>query len=102
MFLKKDKNKVVKSEKKFSLKNIDLGKLLGFEEEYEYEYSYIFPQELLDFDPPDFKATEELRENIKANPRIALGCDARIRMGKFYTDEEYEEYRKKSLERKLP
>ena len=100
MFLKKDKNKVVKSEKKFSLKNIDLGKLLGFEKEYEYDY--IFPQELFDSDPPDFKVTEELRENIKANPKIALGCDARIRMGKFYTDEEYEEYRKKSLERKLP
>lgn len=51
---------------------------------------------------PEFKVSNSIREAVKTNPRVALGCDARIRMGKFYTDEEYEEHKKKSLKRQLP
>ena len=54
----------------------------------------------MDFKP--IKITEETRKKVIENPLRHLNCPARIRMGKFYTDEEWEAYVKKSLKRPLP
>ena len=54
----------------------------------------------MDFKP--IKITEETRKYVIENPMKHLNCPPRIRMGKFYTDEEWEAYVKKSLKRPLP
>lgn len=46
--------------------------------------------------------TEETRQYVLAHPERHLNCPVRIRMGKFYTDKEYEKYVSRSLKRKLP
>lgn len=54
----------------------------------------------MDFKP--IKITEETRNYVIENPMKHLNCPPRIRMGKFYTDEEYERYIEESLNRPLP
>ena len=54
----------------------------------------------MDFKP--IKITEETRKYVIENPMKHLNCPPRIRMGKFYTDEEWKAYVKKSLKRPLP
>ena len=54
----------------------------------------------MDFKP--IKITEEMRKDVLEHPEKYINCPPRIRMGKFYTDEEKEEYLKKSLKRPLP
>ena len=39
-------------------------------------------------DLPEFKVIEEIRKDVIENPQKYSSCDVRIRMGKFYTDEE--------------
>lgn len=41
---------------------------------------------------PEFKVTSELKEDVKKHPEKYINCDVRIRMGKFYTDEEIDTY----------
>lgn len=53
-------------------------------------------------DFPEFKVTEETRKDVIANPQKYSGCDVRIRMGKFYTDEEYQRKIEEGLSRELP
>ena len=50
----------------------------------------------------EFKVTEETRKDVIANPQKYSGCDVRIRMGKFYTDEEYQRKIEEGLGRGLP
>lgn len=45
--------------------------------------------------------TEKVKEDVLSHPEKYLGCDARTRMGKFYTDEEHEQYIEDSLKRDL-
>ena len=53
-------------------------------------------------DFPEFKVTEEIRNDVIQNPQKYSKCDVRIRMGKFYTDEEYQRKIEESLSRELP
>lgn len=53
-------------------------------------------------DFPGFKVTEETRKNVIENPQKYSSCDVRIRMGKFYTDEEYQRKIEEGLSRELP
>ena len=53
-------------------------------------------------DFPEFKVTEESRDDVIKNPQKYSSCDVRIRMGKFYTDEELQERITQGLSRKLP
>ena len=59
-------------------------------------------QDYLFADFPEFKVTEETRKDVLANPQKYFGCDVRIRMGKFYTDEEYQRKIEEGLSRELP
>ncbi len=53
-------------------------------------------------DFPPLKITEQTRQNVLNNPQQHLNCDVRVRMGKFYTDEEYEKRREEVLNTPLP
>lgn len=53
-------------------------------------------------DFPEFKVTEETKKDVIANPQKYSGSDVRIRMGKFYTDEEYQRKIEEGLSRELP
>lgn len=48
------------------------------------------------------KITDKTKEDVLSHPEKYTDCDARIRLGKFYTDEEYERYVEESLSRPLP
>ena len=50
----------------------------------------------------EFKVIEETRKDVMENPQKYFSYDARIRMGKFYTDEEYEKRVEEVLSRPLP
>ena len=39
-------------------------------------------------DFPEFKVTEKIKKDVAKKPQKYSNCDARIRMGKFYTDDE--------------
>lgn len=52
-------------------------------------------------DFPEFKVTEETRKDVIVHPQQYSGCDARIRMGKFYTDEELQKKIDARLSREL-
>ncbi len=56
----------------------------------------------LDKDYKKFKITQKTKKDIINSPKEYMNCDVRIRMGLFYTDEEKEEYIKKSLSKPLP
>lgn len=51
---------------------------------------------------PSFTITDKLRDNIKSYPLRQQNCDVRIRLGLFYTEEEWEKKRNKILNKKLP
>lgn len=51
---------------------------------------------------PKLKVTKKLRDDIKAHPLSYYNCDVRIRLGLFYTEEEWEKKRDKILSKKLP
>lgn len=51
---------------------------------------------------PKLSITEETREDVLKHPNLYSNCDVRTRMGKFYTDEEYEKHIEESLNRPLP
>lgn len=53
-------------------------------------------------DFPEFKVTEQTRKDVIANPQKYSSYDVRIRMGKFYTDEEYQRKIEEGLSRELP
>ena len=53
-------------------------------------------------DFPEFKVTEETRNDVIKHPQKYSCCDVRIRMGKFYTDEELQKKLDEGLSRKLP
>ena len=58
-----------------------------------------------DFLFKDFKnlhITKKARQDVLNHPEKYSGCDVRIRMGNFYTDEEYEKHIEESLNRPLP
>ena len=59
-------------------------------------------REIIFADYKPIKITEETRQYVLAHPEKHLNCPVRVRMGKFYTDKEWEEYSRKSLKRKLP
>jgi len=50
----------------------------------------------------EFKVIEETRKDVMENPQKYFSYDARIRMGKFYTDEEYQRRIETGLNRELP
>ena len=50
----------------------------------------------------EFKVTEETRKDVIENPQKYSNCDVRIKMGKFYTDEESQEKIEEELNRELP
>lgn len=51
---------------------------------------------------PQLKITEKTREDVLTHPERYTNCDVRTRMGKFYTDEEYERRIEEILNRPLP
>ena len=51
---------------------------------------------------PELQITEETKRDILEHPEKYVNCDARIRSGMFYTDEEKERYIEESLNRPLP
>ena len=53
-------------------------------------------------DLPEFKVIEEIRKDVIENPQKYSSCDVRIRMGKFYTDEECQRKIEEGLSRELP
>ena len=57
---------------------------------------------LFDYEYPEFKAMEHLREDIINNPQKYAGCDIRIRLGLFRTPEEQEKYIEEGLSTPLP
>lgn len=57
---------------------------------------------LFEYQYPEFKAMEHLREDIINNPQKYAGCDIRIRLGLFRTPEEQEQYIEEGLSRPLP
>lgn len=48
------------------------------------------------------KITEEIRKDVIEHPEIYSSCDLKTRIGKFYTDEEYEQRRNEVLSKPLP
>ena len=67
-----------------------------------YRLRELINDEVLDKEYPDFKVTKEFKDKVKSGCVILTNCDARMRMGNFYTDEEYQKYREESLSRPLP
>lgn len=66
------------------------------------EYKLKKWKEVVHLDFPPLRVTEKLRENmIKYARRHSVG-DARLAMGRFYTDAEYEARRKRILSTPLP
>ena len=59
-------------------------------------------KDYLFIDFPKFKVTEATREDVKKNPLKYSNCDIRIRMGNFYTDEEYQRRFDEELSKELP
>lgn len=59
-------------------------------------------EDILFQDFPQLHITEETRRDVLEHPEKYSDCDARTRMGMFYTDEEKEEYIEESLSRDLP
>lgn len=58
---------------------------------------------ILEASYPKFEITEETRKYVLEHPQQFLDCDSvRIRTGKFYTDEEYEQRKNEILSRPLP
>ena len=53
-----------------------------------------------DFKP--IEITKKLKKDVLKNSTKYRNCPSRIKMGLFYTDEEYEKYIQKSLKRPLP
>ena len=51
---------------------------------------------------PNLRITEATRKIVLEHPELHSGLDVRTRMGKFYTDEEYEQRRNEVLSRPLP
>lgn len=59
-------------------------------------------KEILFKDFPQLHITEETRQAVLEHPEKYGDCDARTRMGLFYTDKEKEKYIEESLRRDLP
>lgn len=59
-------------------------------------------KDILFKDFPPLHITEETRKDVLAHPQLYANCDVRVRMGKFYTDEEYQRRREEVLNRPLP
>ena len=59
-------------------------------------------RDIIFMDYPPLKITEETRKKVIENPMSHSNCPVRIRMGKFYTDEEWEKRENKVLSMKLP
>ena len=59
-------------------------------------------KKILEIDYPKFVVTEQTRKDVLDHPQRCAGSDIRIRMGKFYTYEEYEKYVEEVLSRPLP
>ena len=53
-----------------------------------------------DFKP--MKITEEMRNDVLEHPERYINCPLRVRMGKFYTDDEYERLVEENLNKPLP
>ena len=53
-----------------------------------------------DFKP--IEITEAMRRDVLEHPERYTNCPPRIRMGNFYTDEEYKQYVEESLNKPLP
>ena len=51
---------------------------------------------------PKLNITEKTRENVLKYPLKHLNCDIRVRMGNFYTNDEYEKRRNNVLNKPLP
>lgn len=64
--------------------------------------SNINNKDILSKDWPKLKITKEMRDDVKKHPERYLRCPARIRMGKFYTDEEFEKRSNEILNTPLP
>lgn len=48
------------------------------------------------------KITEEMKKDVLEHPERYINCPLKVRMGKFYTDEEYEKRAEKVLNSPLP
>jgi len=59
-------------------------------------------KKILEADYPKFVVTEQTRKDVLEHPQRYTGCDVRIRMCKFYTDEEYKKRVEEVLSRPLP
>lgn len=59
-------------------------------------------KEILFKDYPPLHITEETRQAVLDHPELHSGLSVRARMGKFYTDEEYEQRREEILSKPLP
>ena len=53
-------------------------------------------------DFPELHITEETRKQVLEHPELHSGLSVRTRMGKFYTDEEWEQRREEVLSTPLP
>ena len=67
-----------------------------------FKLKELINEDVLDKDWPELKITQGFKEKVKSGCILLTDCDARMRMGKFYTDEEYQKYREESLSRPLP
>ena len=72
------------------------------ESEISIEQSDETKENILFEEFPKLKITEETRKDVLEHPERYTDCDDRTRMGKFYTDEEYEQRREEVLSRSLP
>ena len=59
-------------------------------------------KDILFMDYPPLKITEETRKKVIENPKWHFNCPLGIRMGRFYTDEEWYKRSKKMSLVKLP
>lgn len=59
-------------------------------------------QDVLFKDFPQLHITEETKKDVLEHPERYANCDVRTRMGKFYTDEEWEQRREEVLSKPLP
>lgn len=62
----------------------------------------VYPRYIREVDYPELEITEQTRGFVIKHPDKHLNCPSKVFMGKFYTDEEWEERSRKILSTQLP
>lgn len=95
--LKKDNTNqiLMLSKEQILYKYLEINNKLDLEQKEIYD-------SLFDYEFPELKINQELKNDVKNNPLKYQNCDYRIKNGMFRTDEEKEKYIQENLKRPLP